>query len=722
MEAGVGSDVHEMGGPEPSADEAVSFALFGGVRVVRGGAEVELTRPKQRALLALLLSTPGEPVYASEIVDVLWPGEPGASVANQIHRHVGSLRRAFQPGLPLRQAGRYLLPAGTGYRLVAGPGGCDVLRFRGLVQEADRLARAGKGEEAGRAYRSALAVASAPPGEDTMRALPAFVGLEDERVRAIIAAAGHCESADDFAAVLPGLRAAAACHRLNEALHAQLITALTRTGRAAEALEVYAQIRRELRDELGSSPGAALEASQAQALRGEDRPRPDEPTGPSPGGATRAAALTAGGFRRAPGPCRGAARPLGNWFSGPGHHRDGRSGQDHPGAPPGRRTRCPPSRRPGLREPARVRCHRAAGRSAGRAARHARGPGSSVPGASPVRGRPVGLAAQPALGAAGPGGARQRPRLPAGRTTAPRSRPQPGDHHQPPPDARPDRVPPGPPRAAGTLRRRRGPRVPQPTALPEPGRRRQRRQRRHGGAGAGVRRPSPGPCDHRGPRRREPGVPAGPARPGVHPGTDAAGLAQRRDRRTRPRRRLLLVPPGPVRRRRARLRVPERAPRPRDPRSRRREHLRARPAARPRGPHRTDPGQRAAREQARPLRVPRPAPRVRTDLAGRAVWRSVSPPGQPLRALRPRSDPDLRPAPVAPAGDTMPGIVPETFASSRDAFRWYTGQRTVLHHVCRLAISLGDHRSALMLMLDWRPMSQGVDPIHDMLPFRSEEH
>jgi len=280
MEAGVGSDVHEMGGPEPSADEAVSFALFGGVRVVRGGAEVELTRPKQRALLALLLSTPGEPVYASEIVDVLWPGEPAASVTNQIHRHVGALRRAFQPGLPLRQAGRYLLPAGTGYRLVAGPGGCDVLRFRGLVQEADRLARAGKGEEAGRAYRSALAVASAPPGEDTMRALPAFVGLEDERVRAIIAAAGHCESADDFAAVLPVLRAAAACHRLNEALHAQLITALTRTGRAAEALEVYAQIRRELRDELGSSPGAALEASQAQALRGEDRPRPDEPTGP----------------------------------------------------------------------------------------------------------------------------------------------------------------------------------------------------------------------------------------------------------------------------------------------------------------------------------------------------------------------------------------------------------------------------------------------------------
>jgi tetratricopeptide (TPR) repeat protein len=72
---------------------------------------------------------------------------------------------------------------------------------------------------------------------------------------------------------------------------------------------------------------------------------------------------------------------------------------------------------------------------------------------------------------------------------------------------------------------------------------------------------------------------------------------------------------------------------------------------------------------------------------------------------------------VAPVDDTMPGIVPETFASSSDAVRWYTDQRYILRHVCRLAMSLGDHRSALMLMLDWRPMSQVVDALHDMLPF-----
>jgi tetratricopeptide (TPR) repeat protein len=73
--------------------------------------------------------------------------------------------------------------------------------------------------------------------------------------------------------------------------------------------------------------------------------------------------------------------------------------------------------------------------------------------------------------------------------------------------------------------------------------------------------------------------------------------------------------------------------------------------------------------------------------------------------------------PVAPVDDTLPGVVPETFASSRDATRWYAEERHVLHEVCRLAVDMGDYRSALMLMLDWRPMSQAVDARHDMLPF-----
>ena len=150
------------------------------------------------------------------------------------------------------------------------------MRFRGLVAEARRFAGAVRREEALRAYLGALAVAFAPAGDDTMWTLPGFVGLEDERVRAIIGTVEHCDTPDEFATVLPSLRAASARHRLNEALHATLMTALTNTGRPAEALEVYSECRRALEDELGSSPSAALEAAQAHALRsdvGTDVPR-----------------------------------------------------------------------------------------------------------------------------------------------------------------------------------------------------------------------------------------------------------------------------------------------------------------------------------------------------------------------------------------------------------------------------------------------------------------
>ena len=72
---------------------------------------------------------------------------------------------------------------------------------------------------------------------------------------------------------------------------------------------------------------------------------------------------------------------------------------------------------------------------------------------------------------------------------------------------------------------------------------------------------------------------------------------------------------------------------------------------------------------------------------------------------------------VAVVEPTTTGVVPETFASSRDATRWYVEERHVLHSIAHLAVELGDHCSALELMLDWRPMSQAVDARHDMLPF-----
>ncbi|WP_344613878.1 AfsR/SARP family transcriptional regulator [Dactylosporangium salmoneum] len=257
----------EIAQEEHETDGIVRFGLFGYVRLVRDGVAVEITQPKQRGILSMLLAAPSELVTLSELIDTLWPGEPAASVVNQVHRHIGALRRLCEPDLPPRHKGRYIASAGRGYRLMLDAENSDVLRFRALAERAGRLVESGHRRDALRLYLAALDIASAPAGDDRLRALPVFVGLEDERIRAVVAAATLCETADDHAAVLPVLRAVGSRHLLDESLRAHEIAALHRTGRLAEALAVYRTVREALRDELGTSPGAALETAHALALR-----------------------------------------------------------------------------------------------------------------------------------------------------------------------------------------------------------------------------------------------------------------------------------------------------------------------------------------------------------------------------------------------------------------------------------------------------------------------
>ena len=282
-----------------NAGEAVRFILYGGLRVTRDGRDVNLTQPKQRAILALLLAT-GRSVPVSEMIDAFWPREPAVSVLNQIHRHIGALRRLCEPELGRRQTGRYLASVGNGYRIHVSPENLDVLRFRATIAQAERL-DGGHRRHVFDTYLSALAIAPAPAGDDLLWALPVFAGLEDERVRALVTAAEYAESADEHASLLPALRAATARHALDESLHAAHMIALCRTGRPSEALELYRSIQTALREELGTSPSAALEAAQAIALGGQRRSSvpaqpalvPSQLPGPPPAFAGRAAELDA---------------------------------------------------------------------------------------------------------------------------------------------------------------------------------------------------------------------------------------------------------------------------------------------------------------------------------------------------------------------------------------------------------------------------------------------
>lgn len=716
-----------MDGEAPATCERVCFGLFGGVRVVRGGFEIELTQPKQRAILALLLSTPSEPVYMSEIIDALWSGEPAASVTNQVHRHVGSLRRVFQPGLPRRQIGRYLLPAGTGYRLAVGSEDCDVLRFRTLVRDASQFTRAGERSAARRAYLTALAVASAPAGEDTMWVLPAFVGLEDQRVQAIIAAAEHCETTDEFAALLPVLRAAAARHRLNETVHARLMTALTRTGRATEALEAYARIRGELRNTLGSSPGAALEAAQLHALRGDGQPSSRTVAGIS----TRISAQGQAGAGDVPKvqPAQLPPPPLA--FAG---RRDVLATVRDYGESGARVLLVSGMAGVGKTTLAlRLAGEIASCLSDGQLYVNLRGFDATAPPTSPLDAlrdmlQALGVPSQALPESVDARSGLLRSLLSERRVLVVLDNAR--DYQQ----VEPLLPGAGPSRAIITSRSQ----MPalavfrQAVAIQlEPFdddeaveflSQRLSANRvgdtsdammRLGQACGGLplalaiiaARASANPTfpldqllqEFTQERTPLASLNAGSAELNLRSVFSGSyrGLSGDAGRTFA----LLSAHPGPEISAHAAVSISGLRP------CRAREVL-------------------TELRLASVLRESRPGRFVFHDLIRAYALTLLAEPSEAsarlithyVRSTREAILTFGRPA-VAPLDDTIPGIVPEMFASSRDAIRWYTGERHVLHHVCRLAFRLGDYRSALMLMLDWRPMSQGVDARHDMLPF-----
>lgn len=92
-----------------SAADSLRFAVLGPVRAWRGDVEIDCGPPAQRKVLALLLVAGGEPVSMTQLVELRWAGTPPVSAANSVHRGIGMLRRQFEPGLPTRQRGRWLV-------------------------------------------------------------------------------------------------------------------------------------------------------------------------------------------------------------------------------------------------------------------------------------------------------------------------------------------------------------------------------------------------------------------------------------------------------------------------------------------------------------------------------------------------------------------------------------------------------------------------------------
>lgn len=245
-----------------------------GPLVVEAGTHLADVGPaKQQALLGLLALQPGAAVSVEGIVDALWGTEPPASAVNLVHTYSSRLRRALES----YEGSVQLVSTRGGYRLLANADALDLWRFNDLVE---RAARAEDPQAAVDLYEVALdcwrgpVLADLPAG---VRLHPAAAAVGRRRLAAVLVYAdaalslGRCD--------VERVRRLADVEPLHEGLHARLMLALAADGQQASALQVFDDLRRRLRDELGVDPGAEMRDAQLRVLRGDPAGEPLQPSG-----------------------------------------------------------------------------------------------------------------------------------------------------------------------------------------------------------------------------------------------------------------------------------------------------------------------------------------------------------------------------------------------------------------------------------------------------------
>jgi DNA-binding SARP family transcriptional activator len=242
----------------------MEFGILGPVRPVRAGRPVAVPSPRQRTLLAALLVRPGAVVPAGVLIDTLWDDRPPRTARNSLQAHVSALRRtlAADPAYgPLRTRP-------LGYQLVLAPGALDAELFADAVAGALAARDAGRWDEAVTGLDRALALWRGPALADVLAPSLAGVaaGLEEDRMRAV-EERGELElGLGRHAGLTAPLRRSLAEHPLRERLWAQLVLALHRSGRRADALRTYRDADRTLRREAGVEPGPALRELHRRVL------------------------------------------------------------------------------------------------------------------------------------------------------------------------------------------------------------------------------------------------------------------------------------------------------------------------------------------------------------------------------------------------------------------------------------------------------------------------
>jgi predicted ATPase/DNA-binding SARP family transcriptional activator len=219
-----------------------------------------LTAAKQKTILALLLLHPDEVVSVDRLKEALWEDSPPSTAATALQGYVSQLRRTLESGA---DGGAALLATrAPGYALTASPEQVDYSRFQQLTERGREALVAGESQRAAALMAEALALWRGGPLADFTYegwAQSTIGRLEEQRLTTIedridadLACGRHTELVGELEVLI-------AEHPLRERLRGQLMLALYRSGRQADALEAYQGARSTLVDELGIEPGLELQ-------------------------------------------------------------------------------------------------------------------------------------------------------------------------------------------------------------------------------------------------------------------------------------------------------------------------------------------------------------------------------------------------------------------------------------------------------------------------------
>jgi predicted ATPase/DNA-binding SARP family transcriptional activator len=233
--------------------EQLDVRILGPLEVVSNGSAVSLGGRKQRAVLAMLATRVGAAVSADELIESLWPEHPPATATTTVQVYVSRLRKAL--------GADRIETSGGGYVLRVAPEQLDAARFR-------RLAADGRSAEALALWRGpALAdfVYESWAQGEAARLEEERLACVEQRIDADLEAGRHAELVGELEALV-------AEHPLRERLRGQLMLALYRAGRQADALEVYQRARATLVDELGIEPSPELQELNRKILQQDVEP------------------------------------------------------------------------------------------------------------------------------------------------------------------------------------------------------------------------------------------------------------------------------------------------------------------------------------------------------------------------------------------------------------------------------------------------------------------